>query len=154
MAMCATARRLFFAMILALSLPALAADQNSGMLTIIQPWSRATPPGAPTGVAYLEIVNKGPADTLVRIESAVAREVQMHTSYSEGGMMRMRPVESLEIPAQGRVQFKPGGLHLMLIGLKQPLKEGEHFELTLVFQKAGPVRVEAIVQGLGAASPS
>lgn len=150
----AIARRLILAMVLASALPALAADQRSGMLTVNQPWSRATPPGAPTGVAYLEIVNKGPADTLLRIESAVAREVQMHTSYSEGGMMRMRHVKSLEIPAQGRVQFQPGGLHLMLMGLQQPLKEGERIELTLVFQHAAPVRVEAVVQGLGATSPS
>lgn len=154
MAMCAVARRLVFVMVLALSLPALAAGQGSGMLVVTQPWSRATPPGAPTGVAYLEIANKGPADTIVRLESPVAREVQMHTSYSEGGMMRMRPVATLEIPAQGRVQFKPGGLHLMLIGLKQPLKEGEHIGLTLVFQNAGPVHVDVIVQGLGATSPS
>lgn len=149
-----TIRRLVLVLLLASALPAAAAEQSTGLLTVVQPWSRATPPGAPAGVAYLEIVNRGPADTLVRIASTAAREVQMHTSYSEAGMMRMRPVESLEIPAQGRVQFKPGGLHLMLMGLQQPLKEGEHIELTLVFQNAGEVRVEAIVQGLGATPPS
>lgn len=145
--------RCVFVVLFALALPAPAADQHAGALIVSQPWSRATPPGAPTGVAYLDIVNKGPADTLVRIESPVAREVQMHTSYTEGGMMRMRLVASLEIPEDGRVQFKPGGLHLMLVGLTQPLKEGDRFALTLVFQRTGPVRAEAIVQGLGAASP-
>lgn len=146
-------RRCAFVMLFALSLPASAADQRAGTLIITQPWSRATPPGAPTGVAYLEIVNKGPADTLVRVESAVSGEVQMHMSYSEAGMTRMRPVASLEIPEGGRVKFKPGGLHLMLVGLEQPLKEGDRVALTLVFQRTGPVRVEAIVQGLGASSP-
>lgn len=141
-------------MLFALALPASAADQRAGALIITQPWSRATPPGAPTGVAYLGIANKGPADTLVRVESPVAREVQIHMSYTEDGMMRMRPVASLEIPEKGRVQFKPGGLHLMLVGLKQPLTEGDRVALTLVFERTGPVQVEAIVQGLGAASPS
>lgn len=154
MARRAIGRRSVLVMVLALALPALAAEQRPATLIVTQPWSRATPPGAPIGVAYLEIANKGPADTLVRLESPVARDVQVHASYSEGGMMRMRPVATLEIPAQGHVQFKPGGLHLMLIGLKQPLKEGERIGLTLVFQNAGPVHVEVIVQGLGATSPS
>jgi copper(I)-binding protein len=69
--------------------------------------------------------------------------------------MRMRPVTSVDIPVGGRVRFQPGGLHVMLIDLTQPLKEGQRFPLTLVFQHASSVRVEAIVQGLGAtAAPS
>lgn len=147
-------RRFAFVMMLALSLPALAADQGPATLVISQPWSRATPPGASVGVAYMQIANKGAADTLLRAESPVASEVQMHTSDNEGGMMRMRRVESLDIPARGHVEFKPSGLHFMLVGLKQPLKESEHVELTLVFRNAGPVHVDVIVQALGASPPS
>jgi copper(I)-binding protein len=141
--------RLTFLLALAWAIPALAADQRTGSLTITQPWSRATAPGATIGAAYFEIVNAGAVDTLLRIESPVARQVQMHASYTEGGIMRMRPVTSVDVPVGGRVRFQPGGLHVMLIDLTQPLKEGQRFPLTLV-QHAGSVRVEAIVQGLGA----
>jgi periplasmic copper chaperone A len=147
--------RLTFLLALAWAIPALAADQWTGSLTITQPWSGATAPGATIGAAYFEIVNAGAADTLLRIESPVARQVEMHASYTEGGTMRMRPVTSVDVPVGGRVRFQPGGLHVMLIDLTQPLKEGQRFSLTLVFQHAGSVRVEAIVQGLGAtAAPS
>jgi periplasmic copper chaperone A len=147
--------RLTLLIALAWAIPVLAADQRTGSLTITQPWSRATAPGAVIGAAYFEIVNAGAVDTLLRIESPIARQVEMHMSHTEGGIMRMRPVTSVEVPAQGRVRFQPGGLHVMLIDLTQPLKEGQRFPLTLVFQHAGSVRVEAVVQGLGAtAAPS
>jgi periplasmic copper chaperone A len=134
------------------ALPALAADQHAGLLTVIQPWSRATPPGAVTGAAYFEIINAGAADTLLRIESPVAREVEMHMSFVEGGMMRMRPMSSVKVPEHGHLRFDPNGMHVMLIDLRQPLKEGQRFPMTLVFQHAGRVSVEAVVGGLGATS--
>ena len=135
---------------LVLALPAPASDQHLGSLTITQPWSRATAPGASTGAAYFDIINAGPADTLLRIESPVAREVEMHMEYTDGGMMQMRPMQSVEVPQGDRVRFQPGGLHVMLIDLKRILVEGQRFPLTLVFQHAGSVRVEVLVQGLGA----
>jgi periplasmic copper chaperone A len=147
--------RLTFLLALAWAIPALAADQRMGSLTITQPWSRATAPGAAVGVAYFEIVNSGGQDTLLRVEAPIAQYVEMHSMTSIGGLMQMRQVLSVDVPAKGRVRFEPGGLHVMLIDLTQPLKEGQRFPLTLVFQHAGSMRVEAIVQGLGAtAAPS
>lgn len=128
--------------------PTWAADQKP--VTISHAWSRATAPGAPVGVAYFEIVNTGAADKLLRVESTVADEAQMHTVLTEGGQMQMRPMSIVDVPAKGRVRFLPGGLHVMLMGLKQPLKEGQRIPLTLVFEKAGNVSVQALVQGLGA----
>jgi periplasmic copper chaperone A len=133
-------------------LPALAADQHAGSLTVTQAWSRATPPGAVTGAAYFEIINAGAVDTLVRIESPVAREVETHMSSVEGGMMHMRPMSSVKVPEHGRLRFDPNGLHVMLIDLQQPLKEGQRFPMTLVFQHAGRVSIEVVVRGLGATS--
>ena len=135
---------------LLLALPVSASEGHLGSLTITQPWSRATAPGASTGAAYFDIINSGPADTLLRIESPIAREVQVHMEYTAGGMMHMRPMASVEVPQRDRVRFQPGGLHVMLIDLKQSLHEGQRFPLTLVFQHSGTVRVEVIVQGLGA----
>jgi periplasmic copper chaperone A len=142
-----------FLLALAWAIPALAADQRRGSLTITQPWSRATAPGAAIGAAYFEIANAGAVDTLLRIESPIARQVEMHTSYTEAGIMRMRPVTSVDVPARGRARFEPSGLHVMLIDLVRPLRKGDRFPLTLVFQHAGPVRVEAIVQDLGTLTP-
>jgi periplasmic copper chaperone A len=137
---------------LVMTLPALPADQHAGSLTVARPWSRATPPGVATGAAYFEIINPGAADTLLRIESPVAREAEMHMNHMEGGMMQMRPMSSVNVPEHGRVRFEPDGLHVMLIDLRQPLKEGQRFPMTLVFRRAGGVSVEAVVLALGAAS--
>lgn len=135
---------------LVLTLPALGADQHAGSLTVTQPWARATPPGATTGAAYFELINAGGADILLRIESPVAREVEMHLSHMDGGIMQMRPMSSVNVPEHGRVRFAPEGLHVMLFDLRQPLRENQHFPMTLVFQRAGSVRVEALVLGIGA----
>ena len=112
-------------------------------------WSRATAPGASVGVAYFEIINAGAADELAAIESPAAQRVEMHSTAIVGGVMQMRPTRSVQVPANGRVLFKPGGLHAMLIELKQPLKEGERLSLTLVFRHSGRVHVQAIIHGLG-----
>jgi copper(I)-binding protein len=115
-------------------------------------WSRATPPGLAVGVLYLEIAGAPTADTLVRIETPVAARAELHSSSTEGGVMRMRPVSTLAIPASGRVRLQPGGIHGMLVDLQQPLTEGGRFPLTLVFERSGPVTVDVIVRSLGATS--
>lgn len=132
----------------------LAAHAQGSPITITQPWSRATPPGAAVGAAYLDIINTGAADTLVGVESPVAADVEVHVDYEEGGLMRMRPVPRLPVPARGHVHLGSGGLHVMLMRLKQPLKEGEHFPLTLVFEHAGRILVQVPVRGLGAMGPT
>jgi protein SCO1/2 len=126
------------------------AATTSGPVTVQRAWSRATPPGTTVGVAYFDIVNSGAADDLVGLDSAAAQRVEMHATSMAGGMMQMRQVQSVAIPAAGRVAFSPTGLHAMLLQLKQPLKEGERVPLTLIFRHAGKVQVMAVVQGLEA----
>lgn len=127
----------------------MAVEPAAGTLVVVNAWSRATAPGAPVGVAYFDIVNSGGQDALLHIETPVAPQVEMHSTATVGGLMQMRRVLSVEVPAHGRVRFEPNGLHAMLIELVRPLKKGDRFPLTLMFQHAGPVRVEAIVQDLG-----
>jgi copper(I)-binding protein len=135
-----------------LALPAQAADVMVGHLKISAPWARATPHGASVGGAYLTITNMGSApDRLIGGASAVAKEVQVHEMTMENGVMKMRPVAGgLEIKPGATVTLKPGGYHIMFVGLRQPLKQGEHFKVTLAFAKAGKVDVDFTTEGIGA----
>lgn len=109
-----------------------------GNVTIAGPWSRAMPPNAPNGAAYFRVENRGgEPDRIVSARTDIAETVELHTHDMEGGMMKMRQVESIEVPAEGEVLLKPHGLHMMLFGLNQPLVDGERFDLTVVFEKAG-----------------
>ncbi len=96
--------------------------------------------------AYLSIKNRGGADRLLRVESNIAQAVELHESMMENDIMTMRPVSFIEIPAGGEVELKPGGLHIMLIGLNEALEPGAKVQLTLVFEKAGNLTVEAEVR--------
>jgi protein SCO1 len=125
----------------------------SGSIRVVGAWSRSTAPGASVGVVYFEVTNAGPADTLLAIECPAAQRAEMHATDRSDGIMKMRPVESVDIPAGGRLSFQPGGLHAMLIGIKEPLKEGGRLPLTLVFRRAGKLRFEAAIQGLGTTDP-
>jgi copper(I)-binding protein len=114
-------------------------------LAISEPWVRAAATG--NSAAYMLIRNGGTAaDRLVKAESDVAAAVELHETKMEGGMMKMAPVEGIAIPATGQVELKPGGLHIMLIGLKRELKAGESVKLTLHFEKAGAREVTAQVR--------
>ena len=119
-----------------------------GDLAVVEPWARATIGQGKTGAAYLTIVNRGTAaDRLIAVTTPAARMAQLHTHIMEGGVMKMRPVEALEIESQETTEFKPGGLHIMLMGLDRPLKKGESFPMTLTFEKAGKVAVAVTVAG-------
>jgi len=108
-------------------------------------WARATATG--NSAAYMILRNGGDAaDRLVKAESDVADAVELHKMIMEGSMMQMAPVENIEIPAKGQAELKPGGLHVMLIGLKHELKPGEKIKLKLQFEKAGMQEVEAEVR--------
>ena len=122
----------------------------SADVSVSHAWSRATPPGITTGVVYLTIVNRGDEDELLRVESPSAEHVEMHETLEHDGMMEMRPLETLRLPAGSTVKFEPSGKHMMLIGLRQPLREGESVPLTLVFRRAGRLPARAVVGGLGA----
>jgi protein SCO1 len=135
-------------------IPPAADPASSGSIRVVGAWSRSTAPGASVGVVYFEVINSGPADTLLTIECPAAERAEMHATARVDGLMKMRPVASADIPAGGRLSFQPGGLHAMLIGIKQPLKEGGRLPLTLVFRRAGKLRFEAAIQGLGTTNPS
>ena len=137
---------------LALSAMAAAAP-SAGSLRIEQAWARETPPGATVGAAYLRIVNGGAADVLRGASTPVARHVELHSSTVENGIMRMRPLPELAVPAHQTVVFKPGTLHMMLIDLVRPLKAGERVHLTLMFRDAGSVSVDVPVRGLDEGEP-
>lgn len=137
-----------------LSLPALAGEARLGAIEIKDAWARATPPKAPAGGAFVTIVNTGTAiDNLVGASAAVAKTVELHTHLAEGDVMRMVAVGSVEVAPGKAVAMGPGGLHVMLIGLNAPLKEGTSFPLELTFLHAGKVTVTVDVKPVGAMGP-
>lgn len=146
---------LMLAAALSFATPAAAGDISVGNIIVERPWSRATPAGAKVGVAYLGLINIGSeADRLISASSAVAERVEIHSSSLSGGVMRMRRLsDGLALAPRAVVNLKPGGHHLMLIGLKQPLKKDQSFNVRLTFAKAGAVDVLFLTAGIGAASP-
>jgi copper(I)-binding protein len=134
---------------------AVAQQYQAGPLTIEQPWARASMGDVKNTAAYMKIANSGEAaDKLTAAKSEVAEHVMLHESRMEGDVMKMVHVEGgIEVPAHGSAELKPLGLHVMLMGLKRPLKEGETFPMTLVFEKEGEVGIEVKV-GQAPASPA
>lgn len=131
---------------------AFAHDYKAGPLAITHPWSRATPPGAKVGGGYLAIENTGQeADRLVSVSAPFAGRSEMHEMAVTNGVMTMRPLDQgVVLPPGGKVEFKPGGYHIMFMELKQPLKQGEMVKGTLAFEKAGSIEVEFKVEAVGA----
>jgi copper(I)-binding protein len=144
------AHRLAFALlVLAAALPAaaIADDVKSGVITIDHPWVRASIGKATNTAAYMKIENAGDsADRLLAVKTDAADNVMLHESRMEMGVMKMVHLPNgVEIPAHGSAELKPLGLHVMLMGLKAPLKDGETLPLTLVFERAGDIPVKARV---------
>jgi copper(I)-binding protein len=135
-------------------------DQASN-LTVSRAWSRATAPSAQAGAVFLVISNSGSHDDALRsVAAACADTVELHShTMDDQGIMHMDPVASVAIPAHGAVEFKPGGLHIMLLGLKHPLHLGDHLALILHFDHAGTIPADALVMapdamGLGSGAPA
>lgn len=134
-----TMRTALTALIFALATPALAGD-----IVIEDAYARASPPGAPTGAAYMVIRNEGDAaDRLIGVRSDAAAMTEVHANIDAGnGVMQMRPVEDgIEIPGGGRHELARGGDHVMMMGLSSPLDDGGTVTLTLVFENAGEIEV-------------
>jgi copper(I)-binding protein len=133
-----------------------AEEVKAGDLVITQAWSRATPGGAKVGGGYLTIENKGStADRLIGGSADIAAKVQVHEMAMNNGVMTMRPIDKgLTIEPGKTVKLAPGGLHLMLLDLKSPLKQGDKVPLTLEFERAGKVSLSLDVQGIGAQGPA
>jgi len=120
----------------------ISAQTKVGNLQIVKPMVRATLPGQSMSSGYVTIENKGSTpDRLIAATFAKAKEVQIHEMKMDGDKMMMRQVTGLDVPANGMLELKPGGYHLMLIGLDGAIKEGEQIKINLQFEKAGKVEV-------------
>lgn len=151
-------RALFLAFVLffSASASALANDAKAvtaGDLQISAAWARASVSTA--GAAYLTITNTGTADdVLTGASTGIAGRAELHQHLMDGGVMRMRPVEGgVVIPAGQTVVLKPGGLHVMLMGLTEPFDQGKIFALTLTFKTAGTVAIEVPILPITASGP-
>ncbi len=136
-----------------LLLPATAGAQQPG-ITVDHAWARATPGAAHTGALYFTVTNGGAApDRLLSASTPVAETAQLHATQSVDGVLQMRPVASLDLAPGAATVLRPGGLHMMLTGLKQPLKAGDQVPLSLRFEHAGTVAVTVPVEAVGAMGP-
>ncbi|WAJ29596.1 copper chaperone PCu(A)C [Antarcticirhabdus aurantiaca] len=146
-------------LVLALCLcPALAAahDYRAGSIAIDHPFARATLPGAAVGGAYMALRNDGTtADRLVAASTPAAERVEFHSMTMQGDVMRMTPIKAgIELPPGETVSVRPGGLHLMLVGLKAPLAQGTRVPMTLDFASGARVEVELAVEAPNAGAGS
>ena len=121
-------------------------DSTTSGLTVSDAWVRNPITPDQPGAGYLVIQNNGGADKLLSVTSDVAQTIELHESMMSGNMMQMSPVPNIEVPANGKAELKPGGFHMMLIGLTRPLKVGDKVQLTLNFEKAGKIPVTADVR--------
>jgi copper(I)-binding protein len=155
--MTSIARSLAFTFVLIglFAAPACAEEVKAGDLVITQAWSRATPNGAKVGGGYLTIENKGTsADRLIGGSGDVAGKIEVHEMAANNGVMTMRPLDKgLAIEPGHTVKLAPGGYHLMMFDLKEPLKQGDKVPITLEFERAGKVKLSFDVEGLGAQGP-
>ena len=139
-----------------LIIPAFAHDTfHVGSIEISGGFSRATLPGAPVGGGYITITNTGTEDdALIAASSPAAEDVQLHEMKMEGDVMKMNELpDGIPVPAGQTVVLEPGGLHLMMMGLKQPLVENESVPVTLTFAKAGTVEIVLLVGSANAKEP-
>src|SRR5262245_54840046 len=127
-------------------------DVMVGTLKLTGAWARATPKGATIGGGYFTITNTGnSADRLVAGRSDASNRFEIHEMSMDKGVMKMREITSgIEIMPGQTIRFEPSGHHIMFVGLKQALKEGDHIKATLQFEKAGNASVDFVVHGIGA----
>jgi periplasmic copper chaperone A len=126
-------------------------EYTSVGIKIEHPWTRATPEGATTAVAYVKITNTGKTPLrLVGGSTPAAARVEIHEMSMDDGVMRMRPVPGVDIASGASVEFKAGGLHLMLVGLNKKLMQEDLVPLTLNFADGAKVLIELYVEGMGA----
>jgi hypothetical protein len=134
--------------------PTVAGEYRAGEVLVIDPWTRATASAGGTGAGYMTLVNRGDsADRLVAARSPAAERVELHTHTMDGGVMRMRPVEAINLGPGETVSLQPGGLHVMFVGTARPFRPGEPVSLTLEFEDAGSVAVQLPVAPPGATEP-
>lgn len=155
--------RLLPALLLAAAVPVLVAmpglaradDYRVGDIRIERPWARATAGNTRVGAAYFTLEDLGTApDRLLRVKTPVAGSGELHTHMMHDNVMQMRQVQAIEVHPGTPTVLQPGGLHVMLMDLKQPLKEGDRIPLTLEFERAGTVEIMVSVERAGARGPA
>lgn len=134
------------------SILASAVGAKAGDLSVTHAYARASAsPAAKAATVYVTVANAGAGDDrIVAVSTPVARAAMLHRTAMSGDVMKMEHVESVAVPANAAVEMAPGGLHVMLMGLAAPLKEGETLQLTLTFEKSEPVTVDVPVRGVAA----
>jgi periplasmic copper chaperone A len=145
------ARLLLSSALLAAVLPMAVLAQSA--IKVERAWSRAAPQGG-VGALFMTVTDDGGADQLVGVSTPLADRVELHESSNDNGVMKMRRVEKLPVSSGKPLILAPGGYHVMLMGLKQPLREGDSFPVTLAFEKAGTVPTEVTVARAGSIAPA
>jgi copper(I)-binding protein len=124
---------------------------SADAVSVDQPYVRLAPPNAPATGAFMVIRNGSDKDVrVVRADNPVSRVTELHTHLNEGGVMKMRPVTAIEVKARGKAVLEPGGLHVMMIDLRAPMKEGDSIPITLTFDDGSSKQVDAKVVRPGA----
>jgi hypothetical protein len=126
---------------------------QTGGIEVKNAWARGTPAGATNGAAYLTLQSAA-ADRLTGVSTPMAKKAELHTMSMDGGVMKMRDVDGIDLVPGQAVTLKPGGLHIMLFGLNQPLQPGQSFPLTLTFANGGTRQVQIDIEKPGAMGPS
>lgn len=136
-----------FSLILAgLTLSTAALAGSADQVEVREPYVRLAPPNSMATGAFMVIHNKGAAAVrLVKADNPASKVTELHTHINDNGVMKMRPVPAIDVPAGGNAELKPGGLHVMLIDLKAPMKEGDSVPLTLTFEDGSTKKVDAPV---------
>ena len=133
------------------AMPLSAGSIAHGKLSIDEIWARATP--SLNGVIYLSIVNHGNrVDRLLSVRTEISKKAELHTHNIINGVMKMTKLLSIEINPGEQILLQPGGHHIMLMGLKRPIKEGEKFPIILAFEDAGEVKLDVLPKSAGAMS--
>ena len=148
-------KTVFKAALAALLLAGAAGAAHAGDIALEHPWSRATPAGAPVAAGYVTLKNSGAAaDKLVSATADVAGKVEVHEMAMDNGVMKMRQIPGIEIPAGQTLALKPGSYHVMLLDLKQQVKDGDTVPITLEFvgldNKKHTMEIKAPARPLGA----
>lgn len=126
-----------------------AATSAADDVTVINPYVRAVPPGQPNSAAFMQLENKSSTrHAIVKAQSPVAKVVELHTHIMEGGIMKMRQVKKIDVPAQGKTMLQPGGLHVMFLGLNSELKPGKSVPITLIYEDGSKTIIHARVRKL------
>jgi hypothetical protein len=144
-------RTIVGALMLTASAAAFAQEFKKGDLVVDHARTRATAGGQKVAAGYLELRNRGKeADRIIGASTPAAERIELHVVLMEGQVMKMREVKSFEVPAGGKIEFRPGGPHLMIMGIKRAFKKDERIPVMLRFENAGEVAIELAVEAIDA----